>query len=111
MVEPFTEFLSKEYKELEVKSDSDNGFTTFLLSLPVREMEYLKKMAVEQAIETIRNRIDEFGVSEPDIRLQGENRILIQLPGIKDTNRAKNLIGRTALLEFRLRHPPMNCSP
>jgi preprotein translocase subunit SecD len=102
MVEPFNEFLNKEYKEIEVSSESGTGETTFLLSFPAKEVESLKKMTVEQAIETIRNRIDEFGVSEPDIRLQGENRILIQLPGIKDTNRAKNLIGRTALLEFRL---------
>ena len=102
MVEPFNEFLAKEYKDLQVKSESDNGETTFLLSIPSQEVDYLKKMSVDQAIETIRNRIDEFGVSEPDIRLQGENRILIQLPGIKDTNRAKKLIGRTALLEFRL---------
>ena len=59
-------------------------------------------MATEQALETIRNRIDEFGVSEPDIRIQGEKRILIQLPGIKDTKRAKDLIGRTARLNFQL---------
>lgn len=102
MVEPFNEFVNKEYKDLEVASESGNGETTFLLSFPAQEVESLKKMAVEQAIETIRNRIDEFGVSEPDIRLQGDNQILIQLPGIKDTNRAKSLIGRTALLEFRL---------
>jgi preprotein translocase subunit SecD len=57
---------------------------------------------VDQALETIRNRIDQFGVSEPDIRIQGERRILIQLPGIKDTQRAKELIGKTALLEFKL---------
>jgi preprotein translocase subunit SecD len=59
-------------------------------------------MSVDQALETIRNRVDQFGVSEPDIRRQGENRILIQLPGITDTQRAKDLIGRTALLEFKL---------
>ena len=58
--------------------------------------------AVEQALETIRNRVDQFGVSEPDIRNQGEKRILIKLPGIRDTKRAKELIGRTALLEFKL---------
>ncbi len=72
------------------------------LDLPERETEHIKKLAVEQALETIRNRIDQFGVSEPDIRNQGEKRILIQLPGIKDTQRAKELIGRTALLEFKL---------
>jgi preprotein translocase subunit SecD len=62
----------------------------------------IKKLAVDQGLETIRNRIDQFGVSEPDIRTQGENRILIQLPGIKDPQRAIDLIGRTALLEFKL---------
>jgi preprotein translocase subunit SecD len=59
-------------------------------------------MAAKQAMETIRNRIDQFGVSEPDIRRQGKNRILVQLPGIKDPKRAIELIGRTALLEFKL---------
>ena len=59
-------------------------------------------MAVEQALETIRNRIDQFGVSEPDIRPQENQRILIQLPGIKDSQRAIALIGKTALLEFKL---------
>jgi len=62
----------------------------------------MKKLAVDQALETIRNRIDQFGVTEPDIRRQGENRILIQLPGVQDPQRAKDLIGRTALLEFKL---------
>jgi len=59
-------------------------------------------MATDQALETIRNRIDQFGVSEPDIRPQGDNRILVQLPGIKDADRAIELIGKTAQLEFKL---------
>jgi len=59
-------------------------------------------MAVEQALETIRNRVDQFGVSEPDIRKQQNNTILVQLPGIKDPRRAIKLIGKTALLEFKL---------
>ncbi|MGD8688077.1 MAG: protein translocase subunit SecD, partial [Syntrophobacterales bacterium] len=66
------------------------------------QVSHIKKLAVDQGLETIRNRIDQFGVSEPDIRTQGENRILIQLPGIKDPQRAIDLIGRTALLEFKL---------
>jgi len=102
IVDSFYEFLNREFRELKIDTETENGITTFLLTLPENEVEYIKKMAAEQAIETIRNRIDEFGVSEPDIRLQGENRILIQLPGIKDTKRAKNLIGKTALLEFRM---------
>jgi preprotein translocase subunit SecD len=66
------------------------------------QVKHIKKLAVDQGLETIRNRIDQFGVSEPDIRTQGENRILIQLPGIKDPQRAIELIGKTALLEFKL---------
>ncbi|MEA3490172.1 MAG: protein translocase subunit SecD [Candidatus Omnitrophota bacterium] len=60
------------------------------------------KDAPQRAVEIIRNRIDEFGVLEPVIQLQGKNRILVQLPGITDTERAKDIIGRTAHLEFRL---------
>jgi preprotein translocase subunit SecD len=80
----------------------DNGVTEIVLDIPDTESDHIRKLAVDQALETIRNRIDQFGVSEPDIRIQGERRILIQLPGIKDTQRAKELIGKTALLEFKL---------
>ena len=59
-------------------------------------------LAVRQVLETIRNRIDQFGVAEPTIQQQGDNRILIQLPGVQDPERAKALIGKTALLEFKL---------
>ena len=59
-------------------------------------------LAVRQGVETIRNRIDQFGVAEPTITRQGEDRILVQLPGIQDPERAKALIGKTALLEFKL---------
>lgn len=58
--------------------------------------------AVDRALEIIRNRIDKFGVSEPIIQRQGKDRIVVQLPGLKDPQRAKNLLGSTALLEFRL---------
>ncbi len=60
------------------------------------------KNAVEQARQIINNRIDQFGVAEPSIQRQGVNRILIQLPGLLDQERAKSLIGQTALLEFKL---------
>ena len=60
------------------------------------------KNAVDQAMQIIRNRIDQFGVAEPSIQKQGDNRILIQLPGLLDQGRAKDLIGQTALLEFKL---------
>ena len=57
---------------------------------------------MRQGLETIRNRIDQFGVAEPSIQQQGDNRILVQLPGVQDPARAKALIGKTALLEFKL---------
>jgi preprotein translocase subunit SecD len=102
-IDNFKKLLDDEFQEVRVVSEkrTDDVFTT-VLDLPDQEMELIKKLAVDQALETIRNRIDQFGVSEPDIRRQGERRILIQLPGVKDTQRAKELIGRTALLEFKL---------
>lgn len=99
----FETVLSKDFENLITKRPETNaGIITFHLTLPEKEIDTLKKMATAQALETIRNRIDEFGVSEPDIRIQGDNRILIQLPGIKDPKRAKNLIGKTAQLTFQL---------
>jgi preprotein translocase subunit SecD len=99
----FDDFLDTEFKGLRILSRStQEGVTTVVMDLPDSETDQIKELATRQALETIRNRIDQFGVTEPDIRRQGENRILIQLPGIQDTQRAKDLIGKTALLEFKL---------
>ena len=62
--------------------------------------------AMDRALEVISNRIDQFGVSEPSIQQEGDNRIIVQLPGLQDEQRAKRLIGRTALLEFIPVEPP-----
>lgn len=70
--------------------------------LEEREVNRIKEWAVSQALETIRNRIDKFGVREPIIQRQGTDEIVIQLPGLKDPQRAINLIGKTAVLSFRL---------
>lgn len=69
-----------------------------------------KSKVIQQAIETIRNRIDEFGVAEPSISQQGDNRILIQLPGMADAEKAKQLINTTAKLDFMVvaKNPPAN---
>jgi preprotein translocase subunit SecD len=66
------------------------------------EVRRIKQSAVDQSLETIRNRVDQFGVSEPVIQRQGDRDILIQLPGIQDPERAKELIGKTAVLSFKL---------
>ncbi len=102
-IDEFEKLLDKEFKNLRIVSRTTNeDVLTLQMDLPDKEVEQIKKLATEQALETIRNRIDQFGVSEPDIRRQGEKEILIQLPGIKDTKRAIALIGKTALLEFKL---------
>jgi len=99
----FETVLSKNFGNLVAhKPQIDNNIVSYKLALSEEDTENLKKMATAQALETIRNRIDEFGVSEPDIRIQGKNRILIQLPGIQDPERAKDLIGKTAQLTFQL---------
>ena len=82
--------------------ESDQATGRLVLALKPREVTQLRELSVRQALETIRNRIDQFGVAEPSIQQQGDNRILIQLPGIQDPQRAKELIGKTALLEFKL---------
>ncbi len=74
----------------------------YLFRLSEEEENRIEQNAVSQGLETIRNRVDQFGVSEPTIQAQGERRILVQLPGIKDADRAIKLIGKTAQLEFKL---------
>lgn len=66
------------------------------------EVGRIKDFSVDQALETIRNRVDQFGVAEPTIHRQAESEIVIQLPGVKDTERAIELVGKTAVLEFKL---------
>jgi len=91
------------YPDYELKKGDrvDKG-VSYTMVLKHETKNQIMKMATDQALETIRNRIDQFGVTEPDIRPQGDNRILIQLPGIKDADRAIELIGKTAQLEFKL---------
>jgi len=72
----------------------------FVLAAPTRKN--IAEEAVQQAVETIRNRIDQFGVSEPVIAREGENRIVVQLPGVDDPRRVKDIIKSTAFLELKL---------
>lgn len=76
--------------------------TTLELALASIYKKSIEQNAVSKSIEVIRNRIDEFGVTEPEIVSQGKDRIVLQLPGIKDIQRAKELIGKTAKLEFKI---------
>jgi preprotein translocase subunit SecD len=95
--------VGREFPDLKAgasRTEGENLVAEFLL--PEKELQNIKENAVHQALETIRNRIDQFGVTEPVIVQQGENQILVQLPGVKDPQRALELIGRTAQLEFKL---------
>jgi preprotein translocase subunit SecD len=101
--EVFKGMVEAHYPDFQVERASvEDEKPGFLMALDSKAKGHIMKMAADQALETIRNRIDQFGVSEPDIRPQPENRILVQLPGIKDPERAIELIGKTALLEFKL---------
>jgi len=101
--ETVQKFVKKKYPELEMLPQFDEaGFVNLQVRMTEKEAESRKDKAVQQALETIRNRIDQFGVSEPVIQREGINHIVVQLPGIKDPKRAIELIGKTARLEFKL---------
>jgi preprotein translocase subunit SecD len=87
--------------EIEVGEIRDTS-AKIILTMRDSEINFIKNNAVKQAVETIRNRIDQFGVREPQIVSEGEDRIVVQLPGIKEKQRAVDIVGKTALLEFKL---------
>ncbi|HEX5645437.1 MAG TPA: protein translocase subunit SecD [Nitrospira sp.] len=82
--------------------ESAGSATSLVLELRDTESKRIKDSAINQALETIRNRIDQFGVAEPVVQRQGLNQIVVQLPGVKEPKRAKDLIKETALLEFKM---------
>ena len=94
--------IGKNYSALKLRGeDRENGY--FLLAaLSEKESREVRSLALKQNITTLRNRVNELGVSEPVIQQQGDNRIVVQLPGVQDTARAKEILGATATLEFRL---------
>ncbi|TLS66175.1 protein translocase subunit SecD [Mariprofundus erugo] len=91
--------LKDTFNNYDIASAPDN---TFLLTLKQAVADETRKFAVDQAIEVIRGRIDALGTTEPVIVKQGKQRILVQIPGYEDSAHAKQLIGRTAQLEFKL---------
>lgn len=91
--------VTESYPTLTLAESSQESL---LYRLSSKEINTIKDTSVDQALETIRNRIDQFGVAEPTIHKQSTNEIVVQLPGVKDTERAIELIGKTAILEFKL---------
>lgn len=92
--------LGKEYSELAIIVSKDNP-----LALEARmseaEAKRIVDFAVKQNLTTLRNRVNQLGVAEPLVQRQGQNRIVVQLPGVQDTTRVKDLLGATATLEYR----------
>jgi len=91
----------KEFYQGNVRITKDEG-EKIEIALSTLIKKQIEEQSVGKSIEVIRNRIDEFGVTEPEILAQGNDRIVVQLPGVRDIERAKELIGKTARLEFKM---------
>ncbi|HOB61190.1 MAG TPA: protein translocase subunit SecD [Candidatus Competibacteraceae bacterium] len=90
------------HKDLPNLQQTEPGPSSLKLTLSEREIKEKRDFALQQNITTLRNRVNELGVAEPIIQQQGSDRIVVQLPGVQDTARAKEILGATATLEFRL---------
>jgi preprotein translocase subunit SecD len=93
--------VASQFQTFEV-GDRNQASGRFSMTMAEREASQQADLAARGAVEKIRNRVDKFGVAEATITRQGNDRILIQLPGVQDPDRAKGLIGQTGLLEFKL---------
>ena len=100
--------LEEEYRDFLFKDSNDDRSWFVKLSLSQTALLTEKKSAIEQNISTLRNRVNELGVAEPVIQRQGNDRVVVQLPGVQDTVRAKEILGATATLEFRLVYGSFN---
>ncbi len=96
------EAIRNEYRELQFNGEERGGELFLYAGLGEKEIRELKSFAVKQNITTLRNRVNELGVAEPVIQQQGEERIVVQLPGVQDTARAKEILGATATLEYHM---------
>jgi preprotein translocase subunit SecD len=97
----FQDLMSKAFTDLSL-APAPNQAATYVATFTQPEALQIRTNAMDQALETIRNRIDQLGVRETTVAREGQNDILVQLPGIQDPERAKELIGKTAVLEFKL---------
>ena len=96
--------LEDEYRDFEFADSNDDRSWFINVSYNATALEEERRSAIEQNISTLKNRVNELGVAEPVIQRQGDERVVVQLPGVQDTVRAKEILGATATLEFRLVH-------
>jgi preprotein translocase subunit SecD len=94
--------ISKDMPDLELKTSEEGGEFRINGSLRIEAQRKTQEFALQQNITTLRNRVNELGVAEPIIQQQGTDRVVVQLPGVQDTAKAKDILGRTATLEVRM---------
>jgi len=97
-----TELLEDNYPQFTISYTEAGNQFEISLRLTEQEIEQIEADAIDQNLTTLRNRVNELGVSEPIVYRQGKKRIVVQLPGIQDTAEAKKILGKTATLEFHL---------
>ncbi|MDI6853900.1 MAG: protein translocase subunit SecD [Deltaproteobacteria bacterium] len=108
----FQKLLTEEFPQVEPGlPQRQDGSLVYALQMKSQELEQLRERTLSQSLEVLRNRIDQFGVTEPVIVRQGDEQIVVQLPGIQDPQRAMDLIGQTAQLEFKLVDEAAQVSP
>ena len=98
------DLVRRRMPELIVESTVNVGDPVLDIRIGESAKREIERFAVQQNVTTLRNRVNELGVAEPVIQKQGESRIVVQLPGVQDTARAKEILGATATLEFRMVH-------
>jgi preprotein translocase subunit SecD len=96
-----SELIHGEYSDLELKEIDEGKAYALEVRVSENEIREIRKLALQQNIITLRNRVNELGVAEPVIQQQGDKRVVVQLPGVQDTVAAKRIIGATATLEYR----------
>jgi len=94
--------INRDYADLTVRQSGTGNEITLTASLSMVAQKRIQDFALKQNIQTLHNRINELGVAEPIIQQQGANRVVVQLPGVQDTAKAKEILGRTATLEIRM---------
>ncbi len=102
--ESATLLLEDEYRDFEFTNSNDDRGWFINIRFNQTALAEEQRSAIEQNISTLKNRVNELGVAEPVIQRQGDERVVVQLPGVQDTVRAKEILGATATLEFRLVH-------
>ena len=94
--------IRKNFNDFDITSSERNGQQVLRLALTEAKLAEIREYSIKQNLTTVRNRVNELGVSEPLVQRQGANRIVVELPGVQDTAEAKRILGKTANLEFRL---------